>query len=58
MSWAIIASANHFWIDMAMGGLIILVSWWIARRLERATDRRRERRAIEQLRGLESPPAG
>jgi hypothetical protein len=58
MTWAIIASANHFWIDMAMGGLVVMVSWWIARRLERWSDRRRERQAIERLIALESPPAG
>ncbi|MGD9933352.1 MAG: phosphatase PAP2 family protein [Dehalococcoidia bacterium] len=33
MSWAIVASANHFFIDMALGGLVILVSWYLARRL-------------------------
>jgi hypothetical protein len=36
MSWAIVASANHLFIDMALGGLVIIASWRIARRLERA----------------------
>ncbi len=40
MSWAIVASANHFFIDMVMGGLIIAVSWYIARRLEQQRVRR------------------
>jgi PAP2 superfamily len=35
MSWAIVASANHFFIDMALGGLVVALSWYIARRLER-----------------------
>ncbi|MCA9830504.1 MAG: phosphatase PAP2 family protein [Dehalococcoidia bacterium] len=35
MTWAIVASANHFFIDMALGGLVILVSWYVARRMER-----------------------
>ncbi len=40
MSWAIVASANHFFIDMALGGLIVAISWQIARRLERRAARR------------------
>lgn len=35
MSWAIVASANHFFIDMALGGLIVGISWAIARWLQR-----------------------
>jgi len=31
MTWAIVASANHLFIDMALGGLVILVSWQAAR---------------------------
>jgi len=34
MTWAIVASANHLFIDMALGGLVIIVSWWLANRLE------------------------
>jgi hypothetical protein len=34
MTWAIVASANHLFIDMVLGGLVIVVSWWIAQRLE------------------------
>jgi hypothetical protein len=33
MTWAIVASANHLFIDMALGGAVIIVSWRIARRL-------------------------
>ncbi|MCC7364743.1 MAG: phosphatase PAP2 family protein [Dehalococcoidia bacterium] len=43
MSWAIVASANHFFVDMALGGLVIIVSWQVAKRLER---RRQLRAAI------------
>jgi hypothetical protein len=35
MTWAIVASANHLFIDMALGGLVIALSWHIARRLTR-----------------------
>ncbi len=34
MSWAIVASANHLFIDMAIGGAVIAVAWWAASRLE------------------------
>jgi len=34
MTWAIVASANHLFIDMALGGLVIVASWWIAGRLD------------------------
>jgi hypothetical protein len=33
MTWAIVASANHFFVDMALGGLVVVVSWWVAARL-------------------------
>ena len=42
MTWAIVASANHLFIDMALGGIVIAASWWIARRMERS--KRREKR--------------
>jgi hypothetical protein len=32
MTWAIVASANHFFIDMVLGGIVIGISWNIARR--------------------------
>lgn len=35
MTWAIVASANHLFVDMALGGLLVALSWYIARRLER-----------------------
>lgn len=31
MTWAIVASANHFFIDMALGGIVIGISWIIVR---------------------------
>lgn len=34
MSWAIVASANHLFIDMALGGLVVAASWWLASRLQ------------------------
>lgn len=34
MTWAIVASANHFFVDMALGGLVIIASWRIARVIE------------------------
>ena len=35
MTWAIVASANHLFIDMALGGLVIVVSWMVARCFDR-----------------------
>ncbi|MCC6381363.1 MAG: phosphatase PAP2 family protein [Dehalococcoidia bacterium] len=35
MSWAIVASANHLFVDMALGGAIVGFSWWLARMAER-----------------------
>lgn len=37
MTWAIVASANHLFIDMALGGLVIAVSWAVAWRLSLPT---------------------
>jgi hypothetical protein len=37
MTWAIIASANHFWVDMALGGLVVAISWGIARFVQSRT---------------------
>jgi len=45
MTWAIVASANHFSIDMALGGIIVSISWALARYQERWARRRRARRA-------------
>ncbi len=35
MTWAIVASANHLFIDMALGGFVFGASWWLAARLLR-----------------------
>ncbi len=35
MTWAIVASANHLFIDMVLGGAVIAVSWLVARWLSR-----------------------
>lgn len=34
MTWAIVASANHLFIDMALGGAVVAFSWWAALRFE------------------------
>jgi hypothetical protein len=34
MTWAIVASANHLFIDMALGGLVVAISWYIAAKLD------------------------
>jgi hypothetical protein len=36
MTWAIVASANHLFVDMALGGIVIGISWALARRLTTA----------------------
>lgn len=33
MTWAIVASANHLFIDMVLGGAVIGFAWWTAGRL-------------------------
>ena len=33
MTWASAATANHFFIDMALGGLVVWLSWLIAARI-------------------------
>jgi hypothetical protein len=39
MTWAIVASANHLFIDMALGGAVIAVSWVLVRRAMAADER-------------------
>ena len=39
MTWAIVASANHLFIDMALGGVVIAVSWGVALRLAPGAER-------------------
>ena len=41
MTWAIVASANHLFIDMVLGGAVIAVSWAVASWLRRRTDEER-----------------
>ncbi|MGD9893673.1 MAG: phosphatase PAP2 family protein, partial [Dehalococcoidia bacterium] len=33
MTWSIVASANHLFIDMVLGGLVIAVAWYLAAKL-------------------------
>lgn len=40
MTWAIVASANHLFIDMALGGAVIAASWIIVSRLSAPRARR------------------
>ena len=35
MSWAIVATGNHLFIDMVLGGLVVWVAWLVARQIER-----------------------
>lgn len=42
MSWAIVASANHLFIDMVIGGLVVWIAWMVARRIERRGAARRD----------------
>jgi hypothetical protein len=53
MSWAIVASANHYFLDMVLGGAVIAVAWIIAGRLTRNTGRR-DRLALVPLRVISS----
>lgn len=41
MTWAIVASANHLFVDMALGGLVVLASWRAAQHFERRKVTRR-----------------
>jgi hypothetical protein len=33
MTWAIVASANHLFVDMALGGAVVAIAWWAALRM-------------------------
>jgi hypothetical protein len=33
MTWAIVASANHLFVDMALGGAVVAIAWWGANRM-------------------------
>lgn len=37
MTWAIVATANHFFLDMVLGGAVIALSWWLALRISLLT---------------------
>lgn len=54
MTWAIVASANHLFIDMALGGLVIIASWRLAKRLDGERDDEREPVAIRSTTELEA----
>lgn len=47
MTWAIVASANHLFFDMALGGLVVAASWWLASRIE--AGRRPARVGVEPI---------
>jgi len=49
MTWAIVASANHLFIDMVLGGLVIGISWWLAKRIERRRQQTNEPIALRQV---------
>ncbi len=46
MAWAIVASANHLFVDMVLGGAVVLVSWRLAAHLE--TRKQRIQRSNER----------
>lgn len=54
MTWAIVASANHLFVDMALGGLVIVASWWIANRLEARAARQVEPFALPRAAEFEA----
>lgn len=54
MTWAIVASANHLFVDMALGGLVIVASWWIANRLEARAARHVEPLALPRAAEFEA----
>jgi hypothetical protein len=46
MTWAIVASANHLFLDMAIGGAVIALSWWAASKVEERQSRPAPREPI------------
>ncbi len=36
--FAIVVTANHYWIDAVGGGIVLLVAWWVATRFYGRTD--------------------
>lgn len=48
MFWAIVASANHLFIDMVLGAAIVALSWYLARYLERRSARRQAAIAVPE----------
>ncbi len=42
MLWAIVASANHLFVDMVLGAVVVGISWYVARRIEARSARQSE----------------
>ncbi|MEX1103520.1 MAG: phosphatase PAP2 family protein [Dehalococcoidia bacterium] len=53
MSWAIVASANHLFLDMAIGGAVIALAWWAATKIEARASRPAPREPIAMRRGVD-----
>jgi hypothetical protein len=47
--FAIVVTANHYWLDAAGGALVLAVGYLIGSRLARFTARRREARFREDV---------
>jgi membrane-associated phospholipid phosphatase len=53
MGWAIVASANHLFLDMAIGGAVIALAWWAATKLEDRRSRPAPREPIAMRRRID-----
>jgi hypothetical protein len=53
MTWAIVASANHLFLDMAIGGAVIALAWWAATRYEDRRSRPAPREPIAWQRHID-----
>jgi PAP2 superfamily protein len=38
MLFVIVATGNHFWVDAAAGGLVVVVAWLVAQPMVRRTE--------------------
>jgi membrane-associated phospholipid phosphatase len=56
VAFALMASANHFWLDIAAGAVLAVVGTWLARRLERRSPIRGGGRRRIALRSLHGSP--